>query len=359
MTQSLSPSADRPSRRQQVLALVKILSKNVETIDLNEIDGEFYWRICRDDLLGPLSQLAATDAPHILQGEVQIERFSDWERRQIDHPGDLLQETSAPGEESRQRHIKQMKDRMKILQLYRASRDIVHQLPRFVWDHFATGRRIPMRAPLEVNYVDGGKSLRIEIHSQGCSGAQIASFLSPPVGYRRHFIVPWSLPPYAEISDLVEEDDPVENSISVMNYDPAIDADPTKVSIHIDFSLVNEVQLPAPIHIRAVPFISVTLSLPLPPEGVIAHMYDTIVREQHKWHLELPGSESKQEKEVALRTWAVGLLQEGGDRFMDAMGAFASATGLIEVGQTRFGQDRARLLDRVPEAKPYLYARGS
>jgi hypothetical protein len=107
----------------------------------------------------------------------------------------------------------------------------------------------------------------------------------------------------------------------------------------------------------SLPYVLVEVTPPLGPAGSIAHQYDSFVRNERQWHLRLPGEFRKQETDVALRTWAVGLLLADGMRFTDAMRDVCEVIDVPEVSQTRFGQDRQGLTQRVPEAKPFVYAR--
>src|SRR5262249_53675865 len=103
------------------------------------------------------------------------------------------------------------------------------------------------------------------------------------------------------------------------------------------------------------PAIEVQVGLPLPPPGTIAREYDAVVREVQGWHRELPGGMPvRQEHDVAVRTWAVGLLMVAGQRFSDAQTAVCERTQSPVVSQSRFNDDRRRLLQRVPEARPFL-----
>jgi hypothetical protein len=103
------------------------------------------------------------------------------------------------------------------------------------------------------------------------------------------------------------------------------------------------------------PYVAVHVPFPLPPAGVMAHTYDAIVRDAHAWHLELPGGvPSRQERIVAIRTWAIALLMAHGMRFGAAQHVLGQHCGLPDISQSRFSEDRRRLLQRVPEAQPYL-----
>jgi hypothetical protein len=189
-----------------------------------------------------------------------------------------------------------------------------------------------------------------------------------PWGFVRHQLEVWNLPSYpqdpqddahSEDSDPFEEDpfeeDPFEEDDSVD------DDDLTKPSVRIDFALVKEWPVPASTQLRVsqheLPFIMVTVALPAPPKGILALAYDGIVRDQKQWHLDLPGGASKQEKEVAIRTWATGLLIATGVHSAVAQTEVAKATNREVVSHVRFGEDRKRLIVRVPEAAAYLYIR--
>lgn len=106
------------------------------------------------------------------------------------------------------------------------------------------------------------------------------------------------------------------------------------------------------------PCIGVLVPIPLCSPGGVGREYDAVVRAQNRWHLALPGATAtRQEKEVAVRTWSVGLLLGHGNRFGAAMRRVSEAGRLADVSQSRFGIDRRRLVERVPEARPFLMQR--
>ena len=184
--------------------------------------------------------------------------------------------------------------------------------------------------------------------------------MGSPWGFSRQQLEVWNLPPYPQDDAHSADTDPFEED-PFEEEDSVDDDDLTKSSVRIDFALVKEWPLPASTQLRVsqheLPFIMVTVALPAPPKGILALAYDGIVREQQRWHRELPGGASKQEKEVAIRTWAVGLLMADGMRAADALGVVATATNRHVVSHVRFGEDRKRLIMRVPEAAAYLYIR--
>jgi hypothetical protein len=135
------------------------------------------------------------------------------------------------------------------------------------------------------------------------------------------------------------------------------------VVIDVTFSFSpagTEVTHPAPtigVLKIAAPHIVVVVGLPLPPAGTIANLYDNNVRRERQWHERLTGAPVRQEKHVALRTWATGLLVASGCKTRDAMRDVCAIIGEDEVTQVQFTEDRLRLVERVPEAKPFLYAK--
>ena len=312
---SRDPTFPWPSRRERILALTSDLVDDLrlDRVDLNEIDGEFYWKICRDDIFGPLSGVAAAYAPRRAEGRIRID--------EVDADLNELAMTDPP-----------VAPRSPFLRDYfRVGKD----LPEGVVRRLLYGVPIPMREPMFIFQDESVSGTQALIYSRSVIGDELDKGIT------------------AEINRYPARPRHRRDADSAGSADT--------VSLHIDFALVTDPdseQFPDLGDSNLLPFIVVTVPDPLPPEGVIARAYDAIVREQHRWHLDLPGSGTKQEADVALRTWAIALLMAGGERFMDAQGEVELRTGHRGVTQTRFGQDRARLIERVPEAEPYLYARG-
>jgi hypothetical protein len=275
-----------PSRRERILALAKNLTDAIDSMTLEEIDGEFYWRICHGDLLEPVQR-----------GMNGLETVDEVER-------------------------------------------LLDQLPLHVVESLARDERVRMREAFRpllftvevptkqiANYVP---RVEIGIYSGDCKGDHLERLL---VDWQRR----WNLTPRGSDSS-------------------------SQISVNFEFILVTDLPHPELEFFEEssdhVPVVVVIIHLPLPSEGVIGHAYDLIVRKERQWHLLLPGSGTKQEKEVALRTWAIALLMAQGEHFMDANREIEARTGRFGVSQARFGQDRERLIERVPEARPFLYVRG-
>jgi hypothetical protein len=317
MPQSPPPAFHWPSRRERVLELAQRLSRDLDAIDLDEVDGEFYWRICRDDLVEQLARLAAELAPNAAEGRTAIDEvFQDLP---YDSPErGAFFEGTRPIREAMPPHVWAR---------------LVHPRPHLDQRSPADPRRAVSPMPIALrptrfDFNEASTAMMISVFSRVWSGADLEAELS----WQRSALREWFAQGAAE-----------------------------RVSLRIEFALMREPPtdrlLPPGLH--PIPFVEVVLFHPLPPAGVVGREYDAIVREQRRWHLELPGSVTKQEKEVALRTWAVALLAAGGERYTDAQNAVASRTGLVEVGQVRFTQARLKLIERVPEPAPYLYVRDS
>lgn len=102
------------------------------------------------------------------------------------------------------------------------------------------------------------------------------------------------------------------------------------------------------------PFVRVWVSTPPPAPGVLALHYDSLVREQRKWHLELRGGVNGQDVATAIRAWAVGLLEASGVNHWRAMADVSAATDGAGATQQKHRRDLARILARVPEARTFL-----
>src|SRR5829696_7656041 len=81
MAPSLTQPTQKPSRRERILSLAEHLSANLDALDLDDVDGEFYWRICRDELVEQLVQLAASFAPSTAEGHPSYDQvFRDLQK---------------------------------------------------------------------------------------------------------------------------------------------------------------------------------------------------------------------------------------------------------------------------------------
>lgn len=327
------------TRRTRVLALAADLADDLETVDLDVVDGEFFWRCCHADLLERAEALAA-DRPRPIGARAPRGDGADDDARVVDErlePGGVFD---------------YLRDGLRFAEDFLALADEAARLyPGVVWRRLLDGERVAMRAAeAEVLHLpggaEGGAELRLRVFSGAWTGAQVEDEL------RR-------LADDAQVRRFVAAPRPPGNGIEV----------------RLAFAFVDgggDLDDPAADGQPRSPYVEVVAPAPLPPKGTVTREYDALVRGERGWHLALPGGGSKQEKEVAVRIWAVGLLVAAGELFGEAMHAVAGRedgapvghtradrAGLTPVGQTRFGQDRQKLVERVPEARPYLFSRGA
>jgi hypothetical protein len=294
------PSRALERREARVLDVARHLCRTLETVSLETIDGEFYWRCGRPEFVTVLEAARRVGPP------VPVEELA-----------------TVAGMRKHDAYVK-----------FRAWAGRIVPLP--VLDALVRDEPVAMRMPqvtLHEQLTPDGEDYvqwaSILVYSGLWTGADVErSVASAPTWRKAH--------------------------------NPGLGKD--WVSVQVDFAFIEDTaqarrywRSVAPLR---VPFIAMQVGMPLPPTGAIAREYDAIVRDMHGWHLRLPDAmASRQEKEVAVRTWAVGFLVAGGVTFGQAMPRVCGATGLIEVSQTRFGEDRKRLMVRVPEAAEILMQR--
>jgi hypothetical protein len=319
MPQSLPPASDPTTRRVRILALARSLSAELAELSLDTIDGEFFWRCCRAEIAETFeARQVSIPRPVLGTGPGAFHRF--WEARRV-HANRL--------------HA-----------IWDEHPDLILMIPLPVQECLIAGERVPMRPP-EVQKTRGrpgdrflaGESLiSVYVRSGTWVGRDVEDAIARAV---------------AEKPRLATE------SFSNGGEAAPDDGEASSVAICIAFSLHGDLTYAgenSPFWGPAdFPFVEVEVPIPLPPAGAIAREYDAVVRDLKAWHLELPGGiPTRQENEVAVRTWAVGLLMAEGRRFGDAQRDVCGDGILPDVSQSRFGEDRRRLLIRVPEARPYL-----
>jgi hypothetical protein len=228
-----------------------------------------------------------------------------------------------------------------------AAKHITDQLPPFVWNRFRNRQRIPLREPIEVIFLEGGETLEIRVYSRTVSGTELDAFLTQHIRGRLYF------PP----DPILELDEDFRARVIAEVSPTPVDHLELQGSMALVQKPAPSSPLETPTHHAPRSFIQIKAPRPLLPEGPLASLYDAIARDQQQWHLNLPGTASKQDRIVAIRTWAIGLLTADGERFTDAEADVAKLMGLKSWTNTRFVQARQTLVTRVPEAKAALYIR--
>jgi hypothetical protein len=319
-------ASERPA--SALLAMIERLKDDLDDCDLDRIDGEFFWLWCHREAMPLIEEMREIKA----SGAVRYR--SDFIPDQLGFVQDMpspeaLQGTWWPfeDEESSQTYTR-------FMELWRSAESV---LPGDVVGALVAGKPVRMRPPrisLHTRYLGGELDwyVLILVQSTAVSGTVIEQSL-----------------------ELAVEEFGIEREELPML---------TLHRVNAEYVLVREAsELKAllghkPDRATELPCIAVVAPLPLCSKGAVGREYDAAVRDQHRWHLLLPdANETRQEKDVALRTWGVGLLLRHGERFGAAMRRVCEAGPLQEVSQSRFNVDRQALLKRVPEAAPFLMQR--
>lgn len=111
------------------------------------------------------------------------------------------------------------------------------------------------------------------------------------------------------------------------------------------------------------PYIQIVVGVPLPKAESIAFLYDAEIRAR-RVHEELSHG-AGQKPATAMRTWMIAFYMASGLPFYQANDCWLQDTATEDededddedgpgLSQAKFNRDRDRLLSRVPEAKPYL-----
>lgn len=305
-----SPRALSP--RQRILALLDDLRDDFDLLNLDTIDGECYWRGCRIDLLHEVESLCGAEIKPELK-----DRFNHDDHEEPEEALVFLRQSL--------RHANA---------LYAIEADASALYPRAVWRRLLEGERLAMRsAEGEVHTTRTGvTTLSLKIFSGAWRGAEVEAEVRRLDPNRTNWL-----------EGRVKAGEPGEDVQLAMSFALASEARVARTGAEGEPLLA--------------PYVVVTLPLPGPPPGVISREYDAIVCNDKGWHRALPGGGTRQEKEVALRAWTVALLMVDGMGFGEAMRMVCQRAGLAEAGQTRFNQDRQRLVARVPEAQAYLFVR--
>ncbi len=304
-----SSAPPRPSNpRQRLLDLLDDLRADLDLLDLDTVDGECYWRGCRLDLLERVEGFCATG----LSSE----------------PEDRFHHDDHEEPEEALAFLRQGLRRANVLYAIEARAASLY--PRSVWRRLLEGERLAMR------------SAEAEVTTSG-TGAQTLSL--------KIFSGAWT---GEEVESEVRRQNPDRSTW----LDDVPDVGPGgTVRLALTFAFADEARAWHEADRPHFPYVLVTIPLPGPPAGVISREYDALVCGLKGWHRALPGRGTRQEKEVALRTWTVGLLMFHGMVFTEAMRVVCQQMQQTEVSQARFGEDRQRVVARVPEAQAYLFVR--
>jgi hypothetical protein len=303
---------------EDVLGSARRLWSGRESIDLDLVDGEFYWRYCRGDLVQQLEELLPT-----LDDEASpVDRIA----AVFDHLYAMEQEIPGLTSWIENREPPRMRD------------------PLVSWHH--PGSTVVPAFSGKMKPSGIGAWLCMGVRNSHWTGADVERAC-------RHEAKVFASHLY--------------NRNLLVNGEST--ADEMLVAVDFKFYGAGELtftsdwwQIPSGDSRQVRVESSVTMCViahPFPPEGVLAAMYDSIVRDHYAWHQRLYGYQAlgNQTVDVAIRTWAIGLLVGSGVKYRHAERAVAEAlalAGILESSQ--FSVDRRNLTSRVPEAEPFLFS---
>lgn len=344
LDRSPAPTVDA----DRVLATVADLA-GMGNLDLDAVDGEFWWRFCLPGLAGEL-EAAWRLATSVTPGS----------------PHDEIRRVSIELAATAQR-------------LYRA-----HGLPPNVLVGYANGDALRMRG-VTVFGPPGGDAAYLppdEIPSYDHVVVRSAAALSGAEIEAR--VRSWldAAPPRFHPEERPPSDwDPYADAVKAVFPRPSYPERVPAAVVHLQLALRLSRQWDEGDHAPTVamnlsdgvfhvnsthldpPFVEVVVGLPLPTPGVIAATYDAVVLRDRRWHERLVLPEQGQEPWTAIRTWGTALVAKSGVTVNDALREVERAMypGMPDaslVSQTRYQQDKAVLTQRVPEAGPVLRLKG-
>lgn len=317
---SVAGNSNHPTcSESRILEVLRSLRQHAESLTLATIDGEFYWRCCRQDFQHDialiLKEMARRGDPHWLN------------RRHLDN---LSGKFGIPHEALLAHMIRDapIAVREAAISLHEADPD--------------GARRIVDRLSIEVpapTWSGRDVAQRLEYWFAQFRKTRFFPFYPPrPAGFDVRVTV-------QAITEASEQDD------DVFEFQLARPSDGTADDPPSGFWFVSYGHV-------APPCLRVMVWHPWPPAQLIGAIYETAVREHPEWEAYFPtnqASAGRQSPEVALRTWAVGLLLHAGLRWREAMTTVCTDAHLAEIERPGFVKDRERLQGRVPQAAPYLY----
>lgn len=315
------------SKVEAVLDLARQLWDERDGTDVDRIDGAFYWRICRGDLLNRFEKRILEHRPSKTDSLVPPGEKHPF-RETLDHLHSMEMEMPGFSRWIAQGELPRMRDPLDLSNN--------HWLPITV--------PVMMRSPTSLDDIRSQtfRTVSIGVRNSRWLGRDVeAAFREQLEGFS------------------VSTRD--KTTIPGENFD--------RIGVTFDFFGEAELRIntdwPDPrtgdkryVNVLS-PIIVCTSSFPLPPEGLITAAYDLIPRQQHQWHERLfgNGQKHKQRATVAIRTWAIGLLLGFGARQRDAMMKVAQALGPEGEVSDQWNVDRRNLVSRVPEATPYVFKR--
>ncbi|MFN8678794.1 MAG: hypothetical protein U0Z70_20615 [Thermomicrobiales bacterium] len=307
-------------REDRILTLARALYAEKDALPLDTIDGEFYWRICQEPVARLLEHYTEPLPPELGPRPVPPAVF--WERLQW------------------------LRAREQVWAAFTYTHAaLLEPVPDAVLHYLRLGDRVPMRPPTvwmtEAHPLFPNTLVYVlEVHTGEWTGREVTKVLEREMA-NDPFLASWQ--------------DIAADTVVARFGEEAILCQMTAF-------LHREKPRPgarwSDWRPKDFPCIDLVLPLPVPDASLVAQFYDLRVRHQRRWHEHLPGGRaSNQQKHVAIRTWAIGLLQATGRTFHQALDAVLDLCEKDDLTQSCHGDDRRVLLQRVPEARPYVFSR--
>lgn len=341
------------------LSMAKDLLADLHDLTLNEVDGEFYWRI------------------HMWVRSLMIH---------MHRSGDFVPNAVHTGSDTYQQ-FRYLNHKIAYAWMYFETVAHVSEMyPLHVFHAMFQGLPVPMRDPISIDSLRAGDGIEIQIHAGSVTGAQVANSLSDwlnsalppgegihilPVTRRTNVVIPptsYRLMRDPQLARYIRENEGEaawrEYCEATVACDEPITPSPLEESEKLKFSQSCEWELVTEFDDQwadvseflrpQLPFVRIRIEGSVPPPQLIGSQFDYIVRQHNQWHKKLLQDVSRQDLAVAVRTWSVGLLLRRGMKFHDAMQLVVDETDLPWVTQAKFNMDRSRLVARVPEARDIL-----
>ena len=140
---------DQMSRHDRILFLVRDLLADPDATALDEIDGEFYWRLCRGEALDQMLPLIRRVAGEPLLEDMTPKEFILAQMGDPERSSGMLEGTNA----------------------------MIYGLPQFVWNAFVHGNKIPMRSPTEIILLKTKPIVMLRVFAPYIRGEDLESIL--------------------------------------------------------------------------------------------------------------------------------------------------------------------------------------
>jgi len=337
----------------RVLATVRDLAGRVAAgnLDLDAVDGEFYWRFCRPGLAEELDAARRTatsvtpESPHDEIRDVSI-ALADTARRLYEAHGlspNVMVDHAANGEPLRMRGVTVFRPFDGVAYLPMGEMPPVDHVVLRSASSSLTG--VDLEARVRSWVAAAPPHLRpIEPEPSDWNPYRDAVNAVVPGS---PFAVPERVPAVVVHLQLALR---LARGWDERDHEPTVAMNLTDGRFHANSAHLDP------------PFVEVVVGLPLPPPGVVAATYDGVVLRDRRWHERLVSPEQGQEAWTGVRTWGTALLAKSGMRINDALRGVERAMypnmpdGSL-ITQSRYQQDKAVLAARVPEAAPLLRLR--